>query len=86
MRQAIVTKYRGPTAFSGSKITAKCQGGSVRVPYDYAIGVEGNHLAAAQRLVARMGSFEECLATAPWTWVGGQLPYGKSYAWVDKEG
>lgn len=89
MRQAIVTKYNGPTDFSGSKITARCQGGSAREPWDHALNAEDNHLAAAQKLVAKMGWFPPVAPgdTLPkWTWIGGALPDGKSYAWVDREG
>lgn len=77
MRQAIVTTYHGPTNTRGSRISAKCDAGRLSVPYDYALNVEDNHASAAQQLANRLG----------WGghFVGGGLPNGKGYAFVDAE-
>ena len=54
-RQAIVTKYHGPTNTRGSRISAKCAGGRVSVPYDYALNNDQSHAAAAAALAAKLG-------------------------------
>ena len=48
--QAIITKYLGPTNIRGSRIKASCDRGSITIPYPH-IGIEENHVAAAQALV-----------------------------------
>jgi len=73
MRQAIVTKFIGPTNNRGSRIKATADAGSVTVSYDHALGVEGNHRAAAEALALKYGW--------PLDMVGGGLP-GSGYAFV----
>lgn len=51
--QAIETKYLGPTNTLGSRIKASCERGSITVQWDYSLGVEDNHRAAAARLLAK---------------------------------
>jgi hypothetical protein len=53
--QAIRTRYHGPTNTRGSRIIAKCEGGSVTMPYNHALNLDGNHAAAARLLLQRMG-------------------------------
>lgn len=62
-RQAIQTKYLGPTNFRGARIKASCESDTVTVSWNHALDVVGNHEAAAQVLLNRTG----------WTgeWVGG---------------
>lgn len=55
MRQAIETKFLGPTNVRGSRIKATAQAGSVTVPYDHALNSEANHTAAAVALCAKFG-------------------------------
>ena len=66
MTQAILTKYLGPTSSRGARVRAKAWGGSVILPYDYALTAEGNHDAAALALVTKLN----------WrgAWVVGGLP------------
>jgi hypothetical protein len=52
--QAIRTRYYGPTDSRGSRIIARCGGGSVTMPYSYALNTEGNHAAAAQLLLQKL--------------------------------
>lgn len=52
--KAIQTKYHGPTNTRGSRIIAKCDGGSVMVSYDHALNNDRNHAAAAQALMRKM--------------------------------
>ncbi len=53
--QAIRTRYHGPTNVRGSRIVAKCEAGSLTMPFDYALTVEGNHAKAAQLMLVRLG-------------------------------
>jgi hypothetical protein len=51
MRQAIVTKYIGPTNTRGSRIKATADAGSITVPFNYRLKTfEENHRAAAVAL------------------------------------
>jgi hypothetical protein len=76
MRQAIVTKYLGPTNFRGSRVKATCEADSITIPWDHAANVEKNHEIAAKALCVKLG----------WTWdfVGGALPRSNPgyAAWV----
>lgn len=56
--QAIQTKYHGPTNHRGSRITARCDAGSLTLPYDYALNIEGNHIAAARELALKLSWLE----------------------------
>ena len=66
MRQAIVTKYIGPTNFRGSRIKASAYAGSVTIEYDAGLSTEANHLAAARKLAEKF----------KWRgkWVAGGMP------------
>jgi hypothetical protein len=62
-RQAIETRYAGPTNSRGSRIIVTAQAGRLIVPWDDALDVNENHAVAAQMFIDRMG----------WggNWVGG---------------
>ena len=65
--QAIITRYLGPTNYRGSRIKARCDAGTITVPYDYAAhSGEGVHRIAAEALRDKLG----------WTGrlVGGAFP------------
>jgi hypothetical protein len=66
MRQAILTKFHGPTEIRGARLTARSEAGSVYVAYDYGLSDTDNHIHAAKALCAKLG----------WTWchVSGRLP------------
>lgn len=70
--QAIRTRYHGPSNTRGSRIIAKCEGGSVIMPYNHALNLDGNHAAAAQLLLQRMGW--------PGVYHGGQFEH--DYYWI----
>lgn len=53
--QAIRTKYYGPTDTTGSCIRAKCQAGSIRMPYRHELDLEENHEAACRELCLKLG-------------------------------
>ncbi len=76
--QAIETKYLGATNTKGSRIKASAAAGSVTLPYDYALDAQGNHKAAADALIAKLG----------WTGTfaqGGNVK-GDGYYFVNVEG
>ena len=52
--QAIRTRYFGPSDVKGSRIQAKCEGGSIYVGYDHALDIEDNHRAACRALIKKL--------------------------------
>lgn len=77
MRQAIVTKYHGPTNTRGTRISATTESGIRRFyPYQYELNSEENHARAARLMAEHMG----------WdgTWRGGSIPGG--YAFILNDG
>lgn len=72
--QAIITKYHGATNTRGSRISARSQAGRKFYSWDYALGVEENHKAAAQQYASEMKWGRE--------WEGGALPDDTGYAFV----
>lgn len=54
-RQAITTRFVGPTNSKGSRIIAKCEARMMIVPYDDALDIDENHAAAALKLFRAMG-------------------------------
>jgi hypothetical protein len=66
MRQAIVTKYHGPTNSRGSRISATAEGGRVSMPYNSALSSERNHAVVAEALIRKRAWYGE--------WIGGGLP------------
>lgn len=53
--QAIRTRYYGPSNMRGSRIKAQCDAGSLTIPYDHALDIEGNHVAAREALLIKLG-------------------------------
>jgi hypothetical protein len=56
-RQAIQTKYIGPTNVKGSRCKAWAQAGSVLLAWDDALNSEQNHVRAAEALAAKFHWF-----------------------------
>lgn len=83
MRQAIVTKYHGPTNSKGARISAKAQAGRIYVPWDYALDVFENHKAAAKVFADKYG-WNEKERGAPVKFHGGALPDGTGYVFVNE--
>lgn len=75
MRQAIVTRYLGPTDRRGARVKATAAAGSVTVSWDHALDQAANHAAAAQALAAKFG----------WggRWYAGGLPDEAGNVYVD---
>ena len=80
MRQAIITKYHGPTDRMGSRITARCQARRRIFAWDYDLDVEENHAKAAHKLATELG----WLAGGQ-RLVGGALPCGTGNCYVLRE-
>jgi hypothetical protein len=86
--QAIITTYLSATNTKGSRISAKCERGTITIGYQYEGDDQAAHIAAADALIAkfvaedakRYGSNPE---RNPWAKprATGQLPSG-SYAHV----
>ena len=55
IRQAIRTKYLGPTDTKGSRIQAKCDAKTITVHYKSELNSEQNHIQAAKELCKRLG-------------------------------
>ena len=59
-RQTIATKYHGPAAVKGSRVSARSSSGlRVVVEWDDGLNREQNHAAAARALCARLGWADE---------------------------
>lgn len=72
IRQAIITKYLGPTDYRCSRVKAKCQAGSVIVSWDSNLGTNENHTAAATLLAQRFGWL--MIDGKKFNLVGGSMP------------
>jgi hypothetical protein len=77
LRQAIETKYLGPTNSRGPRIKATAQAGSRTADYLHNLNIEENHSHAARQLAEKLG----------WkgNWYGGGTPKG-DYVFVCSEG
>lgn len=72
-RQAIVTKYHGPTDNRGSRVSATAEAGRVYLEWDYELNTEQNHQRAALAL-SRKFKWSPNL-------VGAGLPGNAGYVW-----
>ncbi len=73
MRQAVATRYIGPTNHRGTRVVAHCDAGKLTVAWDYELDVEANHRAAALALITQLG----------WSghWHGGSMHSGYVWTW-----
>jgi hypothetical protein len=74
--QSVETKYYGPTNTRGSRLRARAGAGSVSVPYDYALNLDGNHAAACEAFLRAKGWVPSQGEGFRGKWVGGTLPNG----------
>jgi hypothetical protein len=79
MRQAITTRFLGPTNHRGSRVKARCQAGSLFWSWDHAHDPEQNHDDAANALARKLGWIGP---DSDWFLVGGGLPDGTGNAYV----
>jgi len=70
--QAIRTRYSGPTNTRGSRITAKCEAGTLTLPYNHALSTWQNHATVAAQLLARLNWGKP--------YAGGE--FGNDYYWT----
>lgn len=77
MRQAIETRFLGPTNHRGARVTARANAGRVTIGWNFESSVEQNHWRAAEALAV-------CLGWA-WGdhWVCGGSADGLGYVFVD---
>lgn len=75
MRQAIITKFHGPTNTKGARISATSQVGRKYHGWDYALNPADNHRAAAVAFAKHWGWPVDNM-------VGGAMPNGDGYCWV----
>lgn len=77
MRQAIVTKYLGPTDSRGARVKATAQAGSLTLPWEGAADENENHATAAKALATKL----------EWSgrWYGGGLPDGTGNVFVQAD-
>jgi hypothetical protein len=54
MRQAIQTKFLGPTNTRGSRVKAYCQAGAVTIHWGYADSDSENHIEAVRTLIKKL--------------------------------
>jgi hypothetical protein len=74
MRQAIITKFHGPTNVKGSRYSARANAGRIILNSDHSVDYQRNHILAAQALAKKLG----------WkgVWSGGGLPNGGGFVFV----
>ena len=81
MRQAIVTRYHGPTNYRGARVSAKADAGNVSLSWDDTLDVDGNHEKVAKALANRFGWLDH-----GWQLVAGGLPDNKGNVYVLAKG
>lgn len=81
MRQAIVTKYLGPTNHRGARVKASCHSTSRVYPWEDALDANDNHTAAARALAQALGWLGQ-----GWTLAGGAMPDGSGNCYVFVQG
>ena len=83
MHQAIRTTYHGPTDTKGSRFTARANGGSITVSYDYSLAIDRNHVRAAEALALKLEWAKDSKDFRR-LYVGGC--FGDDYYFVDRKG
>lgn len=79
MRQAIITKFLGPTNHRGSRVKAICEARTLVVEWDHALDPNDNHWRAATTLAEGLGWIGE--KAHGWSLAGGGMPQkGNDYA------
>lgn len=54
-RQAILTRYHGPTNCRGPRVIARCDAGSITLEWNDALNIDENHSRAAAKLADKFG-------------------------------
>ena len=84
MRQAIVTKYLGPTNNRGARIVARAYAKRMVVSWDHALDVAENHRMAAYALARKLNWLEPGNGQK-YEYVGGSMPDDTGYCFVQVE-
>jgi hypothetical protein len=78
--QAITTKFIALTDHRGPRVKAKCERGSITIPWQDRLEGNKNHRAAAQARLARFIAEDVACGIVPSCWAGewheGGLPAG----------
>jgi hypothetical protein len=53
--QVIQCKYHGPSETRGSRIAAKCEAGSISIPYPHELSGQACYRLAAEKLADKLG-------------------------------
>lgn len=77
MRQAIQTRFLGPTNSRGARVKAWCNAGALTLPWKYHLNDREQHQRVAAALALRLDW--------PGEWTGGGLP-GGGYAFCHRDG
>jgi hypothetical protein len=79
MRQAIITKYLGPTNHRGSRVKATCDAKSITLPWRSELNSESNHFRAASELQRLLGWEKQNVL------IGGSIQNGYVFVQIEKE-
>ena len=83
MRQAIETKYLGPTDHRGARVMVKAAAGRMYIPWDHELDADQNHRVAAKKFASALGWYEG--ESGLWAGGGKANGGGNVYVWVSKE-
>lgn len=72
-RQAIATKYLGPTDHRGARIKATCDAKSITFGWNYELGTVENHAHAARMLATDLGWDGDWYMGSPTVTPGGYV-------------
>ena len=83
-RQAIVTRYIGPTNTKPSRIKATCDRGSITISYPYDVSGADCHAVAVRALLAKFAKEDGTDRSWPAfdRWVCGGMPQSSKDAYV----
>lgn len=83
--QAIITKYHGPSNTQSARIIAKCWIGRVVHNWNYELNVEGNHAAAAAKLIIKLNNDRKKAGHDDYIWqpvASGNMPDSTGSAFI----
>lgn len=78
IRQAVVTKWIGPTSTRGSRVKATASAGSITLHWDHTLNPEQNHMAAAKALAEKFSWKGD--------WYAGGMPNDSGYCFICTDG
>ncbi len=84
LRQAIETKYLGPTTYKGSRVRARCEAKTRYYHWDDSLNVDENHISAANRLFKELGWNKNGKGKENAALVGGGIKHTYVFVSVEK--